>query len=524
MNALIKKIRNQIDFVRSSLDPKISPPDELLGELFQDVQIQRIYPDGMIFADMLPAEKLNKILKIYKEERHDPAFDLADFVQKHFSKYLVEPDAYITNPDHNIEQHINALWPVLKRESYKNTGSLIGLPCPYVVSGGRFSAQFYWDSYFTMLGLVVAKDWRMVENMTKNCAYLIRKLGFVPNGSRTYFTSRSQPPFFALMVRLLATHEGKFTLVRYLPSMLAEHKFWMIGAKKARFGRNALHLRLARMSDGTLLNRYYDNKSNPRPESYKEDVVTALAAKDHRPSRVYLDLRAAAESGWDFSARWLKDHKTLETIRTTDIVPVDLNCLMVVLEQTIAMAYDVLLRPRQAAKYRAAAEKRSAAINKYMWDQKRGFYFDYDFLADKPDTVVSCAGLFPLYVQIASKEQAKKVAAITRRELLKKGGLLATTINTGQQWDAPNGWAPLHWVAIKGLRAYDLDELANDVKRRWILTVNGAFKDRKKLVEKYNVVDPGKVGGGGEYALQDGFGWTNGVMLALLHEDKLKLD
>lgn len=325
-----------------------------------------------------------------------------------------------------------------------------------------------------------------------------------------------------MMVRLLAVKEGKFTLVRFLPAMLAEYNFWMKGFKKLR-GKQA-YARVVRMPDGELLNRYYDDKSTPRPESYQEDVLTAVDAKGKQPSRTYLDLRAAAESGWDFSSRWLADPDHLETIKTTCIVPIDLNCMMVLLEQTIAQAYEIILQGRQAKKFRLAALKRADAINKYLWNWEKGFYYDLDFTVGEHTNVVSGAALFPLYAQVATKDQAKAVAAKTRRELLKKGGLLCTTVKTKQQWDWPNGWAPLHWVAVKGLRAYGLHDLAGDVKRRWLITVERVFKEQGKLVEKYNVVTPGQAAGGGEYPLQDGFGWTNGVTLAFMHEDELKLD
>lgn len=524
MNRFIKTLKDRLDIVRSSFEPKIASPDELLGELFSDVQFRRIYPDCMTFVDMMPDAKMRQILKQYHKNRVDPDFDLVKFVKIHFKDYVVDQVSYQTNPDHTLEQHIEALWKVLKREAKKSEGSLIGLPYPYIVAGGRFSAMFYWDAYFICLGLAASGHWNMVENIVKNCAYLIRKYGFVTNGNRTYFSSRSQPPFLALMVRLLANHKGKRTLVRYLPALLGEYKFWMKDAKKVVTGSKKGVLRVAGMPEGEVLNRYYDNKSTPRPESYKEDVATALQLEDRTPSKTYLDLRAAAESGWDFSSRWLGDYYNLTTIETTNIIPVDLNCLLVILEQTIADAYDVMRRSGTAKKYRALAQKRADAINKYCWDEGQKFYFDFNFATGKCTKVVSSAGLFPLYAGIASREQAKAMAGTTRRKLLRKGGLLCTNLSTGQQWDSPNGWAPLQWIAIKGFKAYGATELANDIKRRWLLTVNGVFKERGKLVEKYNVVDPNEAAGGGEYILQDGFGWTNGVTLALMHEDKLKLD
>ncbi len=500
--------------------PKASP-DELLGELFADVQLRRIHADGMTFVDQVPAERLRKILKDYEAQRDNPHFSLHDFVAKYFKDYLAQqPANYHTNPENTIEQHINELWDVLTRTAYKNSGSLIALPYPYIVPGGRFGAQFYWDSYFTMLGLATAKRYDLIDGMIKNYAFMLRKLGHIPTANRTYFLSRSQPPFFSHMVRLLAEDHGKLTLARYLPYLLVEYRFWMKGAKDLDATRPAVR-RTVLLPDGSILNRYYDNKRTPRPESYKEDIETAHQAHDRIPSQVYLDLRAGAESGWDFSSRWFKDGKHIHTIHTTDILPVDLNCLLADLEQTIADAYSIVKQGKLAAKYRKLRQQRINAINTYCYSAREGFYFDYDFLAGDFTYRKTLAAVFPLYSKIASNEQAASVVKTLREEFLKDGGLMITTAFTAQQWDAPNGWAPMHWMAIQGLRNYGYNELANEIKKRWIATNLAIFKTRGKIVEKYNVVDTGNAsGGGGEYPLQDGFGWTNGVLLRLLAEDQ----
>jgi alpha,alpha-trehalase len=517
MPDLRKKLATQFYRAQINLAPPKASPDQLWGELFQDVQLQRIYPDSMTFADMLPDHTGRRILKQYLRERDDPHFDLRVFVQRHF-KALLQADDYASNPGHTVEQHIEELWGVLRREIPKNTGSLIGLPYPYVVAGGRFIAQYYWDSYFVMLGLAAGGHWDIVENMVKNCAFLIRKFGYVPNASRTYNNTRSQPPVFALMVQLLAQKKPKTTLIKYLPYLTAEYAFWMKGSRQLGPNRLATR-RVVRMPDGSVLNRYFDAKSTPRPESYKEDVETALQVKGRTPSRVYLDLRAAAESGWDFSSRWLRDPYKLNTIRTTCIIPVDLNSLLVVLERTISEAYAQLKQQRLARYYAKLAQKRTAAMHAYCWDEDTKFFCDYDFVDGASTGVMSSAGPFALFCNVATPQQAADSATYITKHLLKEGGLVATEYNNGQQWDWPNGWAPLQWAAIKGLRNYGHDFLADEIKQRWIATNMRLYDEQNKLVEKYNVVDPHAKAGGGEYALQDGFGWTNGVLLALLHED-----
>lgn len=512
-----RQLQSQLAQINSLTKPKDSP-DELMGELFQDVQLRRVFPDGMTFVDLVPAKKLNRVLKIYELEREQPGFSLHDFVQRHFHNYLQAPHNYTTNPDHTLEEHILELWPVLTREVFRDKGSLIALPHPYVVPGGRFAAQWYWDSYFTMVGLAASDRYDLLEGILKNCAYMIRKVGFIPSGNRTYYLGRSQPPFFAHMVGLLAAHQGKRVYVKYLPYMIAEYNFWMKGRKRVA-STTPTFRRLVLMPDGSYLNRYYDNKRAPRPESYKEDVETATQAHDRAASQVFLDIRAAAESGWDFSSRWLADGEHMTTIRTTGLIPVDLNCLLYDLEKTIADTYDLLKQSMLARPFHQRAEARKAAIHKYCWSKQEGFYFDYDFVAKKPSDSFTLAGAFPLFSKMATPQQAQAVAHMLGERFLQPGGLTATLKTSPEQWDSPNGWAPLHWVAIQGLRNYGYNDLAAEISNRWIATCETVYKKEGKLIEKYNVVDPDNpAGSGGEYALQDGFGWTNAILIALLRQ------
>lgn len=513
------KLNESLARVRSRLLLSKKSPDELLGELFQDVQLRRIFPDSITFVDAVPSKQMSRILAIYKKQRHDPDFDLHTFVKTYFREFFKTPDNYKSNPNHTVEQHVNELWPVLTQETFKTEGSILALPKPYIVPGSRYKTHFYWDSYFIMLGLSVSDNWEVIEDMIKNLAYMQRRFNIIPTGNRTYYLSRSQPPYFALMVKLLANKKGKSTLVRFLPNLIAEHNFWMKGARKLK--KHKAYHRVVKMPDGEVLNRYYDNRSTPRPESYKEDVDTAAMAAERVPSKVYLDLRAAAESGWDFSSRWMSDGVNLHTTATTSIVPVDLNCLLYILETTIADVYDILMQSLLADNYRKKAQARKDAIEKYCWNEKRGFYFDYNFVLKKQTQTHTLAAAYPLFAEISTKSQADEVADKIQNEFLKEGGLVTTTQTTGQQWDAPNGWAPLQWTAVQALKNYDHNHLAQDIKKRWLHTVESNYKRDHKLVEKYNVMDPKMAAGGGEYVLQDGFGWTNGVYLALLHDNAL---
>jgi alpha,alpha-trehalase len=268
------------------------------------------------------------------------------------------------------------------------------------------------------------------------------------------------------------------------------------------------------LPDGSVLNRYWDARVTPRDESFREDV--ALAARTGRPpAQLYRDLRAASESGWDFSSRWFADGRTLGSIETTAIVPVDLNSLMFGLERAIARGCAASGDKACAADFEARAARRRAAMNRYLWDPQSRTFRDFNWRRGARTDRTSAAMLFPLFTGEADRDQAQGVAAYVRSALLASGGVVSTPRRTGQQWDAPNGWAPLQWVAVTGLDAYGERDLARTIAERWVRAVSRVYAQTGKLLEKYDV-ESEKPGGGGEYPLQDGFGWTNGVTRALI--------
>jgi len=491
--------------------------DENLGELLLDVQRMNVYGDGKTFVDLVPAHRMRSIKEEYKLLKKDPEFDLRDFVTRHFYDATegVYQRVYESSPDHTPLEHIDELWTFLERRNRVSRGSLLALPHKYIVPGGRFNEQFYWDTYFIMLGLASSNRWRSIEGMMKNYTYQIRKYGYIPTANRSYLLSRSQPPFFSHMVEMLANKKGKQVLRDYLPYLTAEYRFWMKGKTKLAGTDHLAYRRLVEMPDESLLNRYYDNKTTPRPESLKEDVETAELSGRVDNRRLYLHLRAAAESGWDFSSRWFMDPLDIKTIHTADIIPVDLNCLLYHLESTIADAYKASFNLLQARQFRQKAKARKQAIQEYLWNEEQGFFRDFNFHHSAQTSVASLAGVFPLFVNMATQEQADRVADVLRKDFLQPGGLVTTLIENGQQWDSPNGWAPLQWVAIKGLRNYGHDDLADEISKRWVELNEKVYAKSQKFVEKYNVESADGLGGGGEYVLQDGFGWTNGVYEAL---------
>ena len=486
-------------------------------ELFDAVQMQQIFPDGKTFTDCTTQQPLEAINIKYQLHKNDPGFDLGAFIKSNFS-IPTPPQQHYTKREESVTAHINNLWSVLTRSADDQTShaysSLIPLPFPYIVPGGRFGEIYYWDSYFTMLGLQAAGRTGLIKNMADNFSFLIDHIGYIPNGNRTYFLGRSQPPFYSFMIKLLAETEGVSVFLKYLPQMEKEYAFWMRGADMPASQQASHHV--VKMPGGELLNRYWDEHHTPRPESYREDVELVHTATD-KPA-AYRHLRAGAASGWDFSCRWFKDVHDFASIHTTDIIPVDLNCLLLHLEETMQQAYTAAGNIAQANSFTEKAGQRKSAIQRYCWNDALQFYVDVDFMEGVQKKLPTIAAAFPLYVNVATKEQATAVAAKIEKFFLQPGGVATTLEMSGQQWDAPNGWAPLQWVTITGLKNYGFRELAAQIAQRWIALNKRVYRRTGKLMEKYNVYNVELDAGGGEYPSQDGFGWTNGVLLKLIKE------
>ena len=486
-------------------------PDKLYGDLFTAIQLQQVFADGKTFVDCTPKRKVADIMYDYGIMK-GPDFDLKKFVADNFNLPATPVYNYTSNTKEDLATHIKNLWAVLKRnpDITIEGSSLLPLPHPYIVPGGRFREIYYWDSYFTMLGLRESNEWEMIGNMIDNFAYLIDTFGHVPNGNRSYYLSRSQPPYFAMMVNLLAEKKGPATYAKYQKELQQEYDYWM--------DKTAATKHVVTMPDGSLLNRFYDTDSMPRQESFREDYTIAKGESNgdtavfEQKSR---ELRSGAESGWDFSSRWFGDGKNISSIQTTSIVPVDLNGLLYNLELTLAKAYQQKGNAVLAAQYNAAAQKRKTAINKYCFNTKENWYYDYNITTKTQSSEKTLAGISPLLFNIAPKSKAAAIAGILKADFLKPGGVVTTLKTSGQQWDAPNGWAPLQWIAVKGLENYGQKSMAKDIASRWVALNEKVYRNTGKMMEKYNVVNAGLDAGGGEYKSQDGFGWTNGVYLAM---------
>jgi alpha,alpha-trehalase len=498
-------------------------PQILFKDLFDAVQNAPLFADNKTFADAVPKISPEEILARYRDAAPASPAALKIFIEANFTL----PDAAATSPGATsaaanpaaervaITRHIDLLWDQLTRstKTVPRYSSLLTLPEPYVVPGGRFREMYYWDSYFTMLGLEESGRQDLAEHMVRNFAYLIDTYGHVPNGTRNYYLSRSQPPFFFAMVGLLTLKDPAASYARYLAELRREYAFWMEGEAGLKPG--TAHRRVVAMPDGAVLNRYWDDADTPRDESYREDTELARSSGRSAP-QLYRDVRAAAESGWDFSSRWFADGRTLASINTTEVIPIDLNSLLFGLETAIKSGCARAADKSCVSEFTRRAAARRKAVNSHLWDAAGGVYRDYGWVKQAQVARISAATVYPLFVAMADKTQAAAVAGTVSRDLLKAGGIVTTPLTTGQQWDAPNGWPPLQWMSIFGLRQYSILPLAETIACRWMIGVNRVYAENGKLVEKYDVIATGRPGGGGEYPNQDGFGWTNGVMRKLM--------
>ena len=386
--------------------------------------------------------------------------------------------------------YINEYWPTLECKSTEDAGSLVGLPYSYIVPAYdpaatfHFEEQYYWDSYFVALGLTDPSHQQLVEGMLENLIVLFKRFGLIPNASRMYFTSRSQPPLLTSFIFHIYDTYGKDTdwLKEHIAVAMQEYEqVWMA----------TRHPQWHQVHDG--LSRYYD-------------------------INVLHDL-AEAESGWDMTPRF--ERKCL------DFLPVDLNSLLYKYETDFARAAKLTDNAVVEKLWLDKAAQRKSAMDRLMWGKLRGFYFDYNYQRQVLGDIWSLAGFYPMWAGLASPEQAKRLVD-NLEKFEKAGGLITTTrplIDTSAlfgslkvQWAYPNGWAPLHYFVIEGLKRYGYHAEAERIARKWVSTNLEWFDKHGVFLEKYNVVNPKKHPVEGVYPSQTGFGWTNALLVKFAND------
>jgi alpha,alpha-trehalase len=405
---------------------------------------------------------------------------------------------------------------------------LLYLPYPYVVPGGRFNEMYGWDSYFIQVGLLRDGKFELAKNMVDNFIYQIEHYGAILNANRTYYLTRSQPPFLTRMILgVFEQTKDKKWLESTLPAIENYNKYWTTSPK---------------LIEEIGLSRYFDLGEGPAPEvisserdkagkthydrvqeyyrTHKIDAYDVSQYYDQKRDQLtplfYKGDRSMRESGFDPSNRF--GPFNIDIIHYT---PVCLNVLLYQMEIDTAQIKEILGDQDQAQQWKQRAQKRKQLINQFLWDEKAGLYLDYNFQTNQRRHYEFATTFYPLWAGIATEKQARRVV-----ENLPKfeaaGGLLTSTQVTGNQWDKPFGWAPLQLIAVNGLRRYGYHQQADRLAQKFISLVTKEFEEHGTLVEKYDVVRrESDVTAGirfGYSSNEVGFGWTNAVFIELLHK------
>ncbi|XAR70139.1 Alpha,alpha-trehalase [Bertholletia excelsa] len=480
------------------------------------------------------------------------ASDLNGFIRSYLSGpeedlVYAEPPDYVPAPEgflpavESAEMRdwaltVHSLWRNLSRRvadgvfDRPDFHTLLPLPKPVMIPGSRFREVYYWDSYWVIRGLLASKMYETAKGIVNNLISLIDEFGYVLNGARAYYTNRSQPPLLSSMIyEIYKVTDDKDLIKKSLPALLKEHNFWNSGVHSVTI--------IDAQGHNCTLSRYYAMWNQPRPESSTIDKETASKlSNDPQKQHVYRELASAAESGWDFSTRWMRDPSDLTTTAATSIIPVDLNSFVLKMELDIAFFANVTGDAITATKFLEFAQARKEAMNSILWNAEMGQWLDYWISSDtacKDDHTwkasnqnrnLYASNFIPLWIELFNSDGAlvaKVMQSLKSSGLIRAVGIATSLTNSGQQWDFPNGWAPIQHMIVEGLVRSGMKEarsLAEEIAVIWIRTNYLAYKKSGAMHEKYDVEKCGEFGGGGEYIPQTGFGWSNGVVLAFLEE------
>jgi alpha,alpha-trehalase len=456
----------------------------------------------------------------------------------------------------SLPRRIEKLGDVRPEELH--TPGLLYLPNPYVVPGGRFNEMYGWDSYFILLGLEADHREALARGIVDNFLFEVEHYGSVLNANRTYYLTRSQPPFLTSMIRTVYENPRSFPAT---PAGRAQARAWLAHAYALAVKDHSTWERPEHKAGSTGLARYYDYGSGPVPEmadddDYYVDVVRWMVAHPHEGGDAFLvkgtqhpDAAEAARlkatscdvhesvvcmKAWFGGYRLTRDFYTGDRAMresgfdpsnrfgpfsgaTHHYAPVCLNSLLYRYERDLQHIALLLGNDRDSAHWDRRAQARAAAIQRYLWRAKDGVFADFDFVHARTSTYAYITSLYPLWGGFATREQAVKMEA--QLNLFERpGGLSMSNTNTGLQWDEPYGWAPTNWIAVAGLHAYGFRADSARIAQHFNATVDSGFAADGTIREKYNVTAvSAKVSVSTGYKTNEiGFGWTNAVYLKML--------
>ncbi|KAK3382368.1 glycoside hydrolase family 37 protein [Lasiosphaeria ovina] len=606
-------------YINGSVTAPCDSPLYCQGDILKAIELASPFSDSKTFVDMPTTKPLNEVILAFNQLTQPLSnnSELNDFLAANFapaggeledvpvSELKTDPVFLKKVDDGVINEFVNAvidIWPDLTRR-YAGPGnctecanSFIPVNRTFVVAGGRFREPYYWDSYWIVEGLLRTGGAfiEISKNIIENFLDFVETIGFVPNGARVYYLNRSQPPLLSQMVRVYIEHTNDTSILeRAVPLLIKEHEFWMTNRTVDITAPDGKKYTLNRQ---TACCRYHVQNNQPRPESYREDWISAnngsyyaqsgiiypqkTPLNESQKADLYANLASGAESGWDYGTRYLARpndaaldvYFPLRSLNVVNIVPVDLNSILYQNEVAIGNFLKATGNDTGAKTWAAKANVRSQAMYALMWNSTLWSYFDYNLTSNSqniyipldPDTtpaeeatapkgyqvLFDIAQLYPFWTGAAPEQLKNNPLAVqqaySRVETMldvKAGGIPATNLQTGQQWDEPNVWPPLQHVLMKGLLntpatfgtadpAYvAVQDLSLRLAQRYLdstfctwYATGGSTSQTPKLqglgsdavgaiFEKYADNSTNVAGGGGEYTVVEGFGWSNGVLI-----------
>lgn len=608
------------------------------GSLLERIQKSGIFEDSKTFVDMPTIKPEAEVLINFSKLSLDAtSAELREFLQENFAiagSDLDTPHPIDWNSDISLLRNINdtgvrewaleihKIWKTLIRQF--NTSKLcdgcatssLPLKYPFIIPGGRFREFYYWDTYWILEGLLISEMYETAKGVLLNLLDIIEKNGFIPNGARIYYLGRSQPPYITQMMKRYYIRTNDIEILRKHINLLdEEYFFWMhnrsVGLNitsehsishtiPAKYDLSSF---FSTPSSQDILNVYRVESYHPRPESYMEDLILGESlSSDAEKTDFYQNIASAAESGWDFSSRWMNSdfvsgiHDSpeesipnffspygLSKMDIIHLIPLDLNALMYANERTLEWFHYILNNntyDTMAQFYHLSANRRYTTMKKVLWDEHNQVWSDFNLTSSRLQSQLlnddHCKsqnstlnkgyrksgryyvsdfstlwylgdcwnGNSALDIPHDISCDMDETFRLTTKNLLNilfpqndsglnsiwdyPGGVPTSGITSRQQWDFPNAWAPFQYYIVDFLvnqsKKTDNDksktyyQWALQIATRWVHSTYCGWNRTRLLYEKYNVMYSGIPGEGGEYTVQEGFGWTNAVILMLLEK------
>nr|AXY94682.1 trehalase-like protein [Habrobracon hebetor] len=515
------------------------------SELLKTVQLANIFNDSKTFVDHYqlndPSVTLANFERLMSETNRKPSKDqIAKFVAENFANTNEvlpwNPPDWQPNPpilerieDPNIRdwvKQLNGIWKNLSRQmspdvlKHPERHSFIPVEHGYIVPGGRFQELYYWDSYWGVEGLLLSGMTQTARGIILNLLSMVERFGFVPNGGRIYYLMRSQPPLLIPMIEKYVEATGDI-------EFLADNLLTM--EKEFAYFQREKTVDIVKDGKTYRMARYIVSSQGPRPESYREDYKLAQFFPEAQRNTLYEDLKAGAESGWDFSSRWFVTDGdkvgNLSNTSTRSIIAVDLNAFLQRNARLLAEFNELLGNRVKAREWMDVANAYQEAIDEVLWNEQFGIWLDYNIKNGQQRHHFYATNLTPLYTKSFNASRAAYYAKRTVEYLKSQGiddfmgGTPSSLSETGEQWDAPNAWAPLQSIIIQGLYNTNAEpalSASKELATRWLRSNYLGFERYNQMFEKYDSGNPGHYGGGGEYIVQPGFEFTNGVVFEFL--------